>query len=242
MKNLLNIFIITSFAGLSTTLGFFIIFIKGDYKKIVSFFLSFASGVMFIISLIDLIPTSFNYLNNYFLLFRLLFISFFILLGFLICYLFENILNNNHYNSLGKLGILSFISIILHNIPEGIITFITLQSNVELGLSMALAIALHNIPEGISIAIPLYYAKFSKLKIFFVVFFAGLSELFGALITYLFLINIINDFFMGIILSLVSGIMLNISLFSLLKEGFTYHKMICILGFILGILFMFLMH
>ena len=68
----------------------------------------------------------------------------------------------NKENSLYKVGLLSMIAIILHNIPEGIVTFIVSNSNIILGLSICIAIALHNIPEGISIAIPLYYSTKSK--------------------------------------------------------------------------------
>ena len=64
-----------------------------------------------------------------------------------------------------KIGIISMIIIILHNIPEGIITFITSSSNINLGLKLSIAIALHNIPEGISISIPIYYST-KKLNMF----------------------------------------------------------------------------
>lgn len=102
------------------------------------------------------------------------------------------------------------IAITLHNIPEGIITFMVSGVDINLGIKLALAISLHNIPEGISIAVPLYYATRKKLKTFLIVLLAGLSEIFGAIICFLFLKNIINDFFIGICFSLIAGIMINI--------------------------------
>ena len=54
-----------------------------------------------------------------------------------------------------------------------------------------MAIALHNIPEGIAISIPIYYATKSKVKALYYTFISALSEPFGALITYLFLQNLI---------------------------------------------------
>ena len=62
------------------------------------------------------------------------------------------------------------LAIILHNIPEGIATFITTTNNVKLGVALTIAIALHNIPEGISISIPIYYSTNSKLKSFIYTF------------------------------------------------------------------------
>ena len=80
MNEILSSFILTSLAGFSTLIGFFITFIKGDKDKIITFCLSFASAVMFTISIIDLIPSSFSYLNNYNLIFRILLMAFFFIL------------------------------------------------------------------------------------------------------------------------------------------------------------------
>ncbi len=41
-------------------------------------------------------------------------------------------------------------AIVLHNLPEGILTLFTNAADSALGPSLALAIALHNIPEGIA--------------------------------------------------------------------------------------------
>ena len=236
--NIFNSFVITTLAGLSTIIGFLAIYIKGNTSKIISLFLSMSSGVMFIISIIDLIPSSLEYFNNYYILFRLLLLALFVVLGFILSNNLAHLADRYGNNSLAKLGILSLISIVLHNVFEGILTFMSCQIDLKLGISMALAISLHNIPEGISIAIPLYYANKSKRKIFFTVVIAGLSELLGALLAYLFLMPFINNFILGIILALTAGIMLNIGLFNLLKESFLYNRKTSIVGFILGILIM----
>ncbi len=62
------------------------------------------------------------------------------------------------------------LAIIIHNIPEGIATFMAGCSDSKLGITLTLAIALHNIPEGISISVPIYYATKSKKKGSFVYF------------------------------------------------------------------------
>ena len=61
MNKILLSFILTSIAGLSTILGYFIIYIKGNKNKIITLTLAFASGVMLTISVTDLIPSSFTY-------------------------------------------------------------------------------------------------------------------------------------------------------------------------------------
>ncbi|MEI3509025.1 MAG: ZIP family metal transporter [Bacilli bacterium] len=56
------------------------------------------------------------------------------------------------------------IAIIVHNIPEGIATFLSSSANLTLGVSLTIAIALHNIPEGISISVPVFKATGSRKK------------------------------------------------------------------------------
>ena len=242
MNKILSSFILTSMAGLSTLIGYFIIFIKGDKKKIITFSLAFASGVMLTISLTDLIPSSFTYLSNYNLIFRLLLMSFFFVLGIFISY-YISLKVNVDDNSLKKVGIISMFAIILHNIPEGIITFMVSGVNLNLGIKLALAISLHNIPEGISIAVPIYFATKKKLKTFTYVLISGISEILGAIICYLFLQNFINNFIIGIIFSMIAGIMINISLSELLKEALKYNdKKEVILGLVIGFMIMFISH
>ena len=58
-------FILSFLAGISTVIGALVIFFdKRKNNKIVEVSLSFASGVMVCVSLLDLIPESLNMLNN----------------------------------------------------------------------------------------------------------------------------------------------------------------------------------
>jgi len=241
MNNILSSFILTSLASLSTLIGYFIIFIKKDKNKVITFSLSFASSVMLTISIIDLIPSSFNYLNNYNFIFRLLIMSFFFILGITLSYYLSTKVESE--NSLKKIGIISMIAIILHNIPEGIITFMVSGINFNLGIKLAIAISMHNIPEGISVSVPYFYATKKKLKTFFIVLISGFSEILGAFLCYFFLKDFINDFILGSIFSLTAGIMINISLSELLPESFKYkNKKLSYFGFILGIFVMIISH
>ena len=102
---------------------------------------------------------------------------------------------------------------------------------------------MHNIPEGISIAIPIYYATNKKIKTFFIVLISSLSEIIGAILSYLFLKNIVNNFLLGIVFSLIAGIMSNISLSELLPESFKYkNSKLSYLGFTLGTIIMIISH
>ena len=105
-----------------------------------------------------------------------------------------------------KVGIISMLAIILHNIPEGIATYMASNTDIKVGISLTLAIALHNIPEGISISIPIYYSTKNRLKAIGYTMISALSEPFGAIITYLFLQKYINNTIMGFLFAVIAGI------------------------------------
>lgn len=212
--------IVSSIAGISTLVGYLFIYIKADKNKVISKSLSFASGVMLTLSLVDLIPTSINYLkmDNRSLLYTLLF--FFI--GTILCLIINTKIKDN--DVLYKTGIISMIGIMIHNIPEGIVTYILSTVDMKLGLIFAIAIILHNIPEGISISVPIYYSKKSKKKAFLYTMISGLSEPLGALLSMIFLYKYISNFLIAILFSLIAGLMSYISIFELMKTSFKYDK------------------
>jgi len=236
-------FLLTTLAGLATLLGTLPIFFKIKNKNlIIGASCSFAGGVMLCISILDLIPESFTYLRSYVNPFLTIILTFtFLFLGLLISSVIDNMIEQtSQKSSLFKVGIISMIAIILHNIPEGIVTFIVTEKNILLGISICLAIALHNIPEGISIAVPIYYSSKSKIEALFYTFLSALSEPFGALITYLFLAKYINDFVLGLLFSLIAGIMIQISINKLIPTGSSYEKKISISFLIIGFIIMLL--
>ena len=237
MNNVSFAFILTILAGLSTMLGSIFIFNKKNENIIIAS-LAFASGVMFTVSITDLIPESYNLLINIFPKFpAIIYMLIFVVSGIL----FSMFIDKD--NSLYRVGVFAMLAIIIHNIPEGIATFMATNTNIMLGISLTIAIALHNIPEGISISIPIYYATNSKFKAIFYTFISAISEPFGALLTYLFLSNYINDRIMGFLFGIIAGIMIHISMYELLPTSKSYNKLnITYLFFILGVILMLINH
>ncbi len=234
-------FILTLIAGLSTMVGTLPIFVNfKNENKLIASACSFAAGVMIALSILDLVPASISYLkisNNY--LHVILFVFIFIILGIMVATFLDSLVDKvSHGNNLFNVGILSMIVIILHNIPEGIITYVVSNKNILLGISLCIAIALHNIPEGISIAIPIYYATNSKNKAILYTLVSALSEFLGAIITYLFLDHFISNNMLGYILSFTAGIMLAISIQKLLPTGNYYNYKLTRVFFIIGFIFM----
>lgn len=237
-------FLLNTIAGLSTMLGTILIFITKKNKTIIIASLSFAAAVMLTVSFTDLIPESINMLSTTFKIIpTILILLIFVNIGIIISSTINKYVPNNYDNNLYRVGIISMLAIILHNIPEGIATFMAGNTDLSLGITLTIAIALHNIPEGISISIPIYYATGSKSKALLFTFISGLSELFGAIITYLFLKPFINNTIIGCLFAIIAGIMTHISISELLPTSFKYNNLkYTITFFILGSIFMIICH
>lgn len=211
-------FIITFISGISTLFGLLPTYINSKYKYyIIKFSLLFSSFAMIYVSLFSLIPEAITYIGISFK--NIIFLLMLILIGIIISKYIDNIFARISSNSLYKLGIINLLVLMLHNIPEGIITFLMSSKDIKLGISIAIAIALHNIPEGISIAVPIYYSTNNRKLAFIYTFISGFSELFGGIISYIFLNKYINNNTLFIIISITSGIMLYLALFELLPNA-----------------------
>lgn len=225
-------------------IGSSVIFFKVDNKdSIILKSLSFAAGVMICISIFDLLPSSFSYFQkDYIFIFSFLLLFLFMVLG-IICAILIDRLFPSSSDKLLKTGFISMIALMLHNIPEGIATFVTTEANLSFGLSLAFAISMHNIPEGISIAVPIFYSTNSKKKALVYTFIAGFSEFIGAIISYFFLSSRMTSFSFGLLYSMIAGIMLYLSFYELLPQACSYHKKKdVILYFVIGFIVMILSH
>lgn len=241
MNSIIFPFIITFFSGLSTIFGMIPCFFRKKYSDfIIPFSLSFAGGVMITISFLSLIPETFILLNSIFYLIPTLLVLFLlIVLGVVFSSSIDSLIEKKFKNNLYRLGIISVIVLVLHNIPEGITTFISTSYDLSLGIKLSIAILLHNIPEGISIAVPIYYSTNNLFKAFLYTLIAGFSEIFGAFISYLFIAQYINNLILSLILAITAGIMIHISFCELIPNSLEYKKNKPVLiGFILGIFIM----
>lgn len=132
-------------------------------------------------------------------------------------------------------GVLIAFAVALHNFPEGIATFFITLEDPALGGATAVSIAIHNIPEGIAVAVPLYFALGKRSLAFFGGLASGLAEPIGALLGYLILRPFISDELLGGLFAVVAGIMVYISIDSLLPAARQYDRgQLAIYGVIAG--------
>lgn len=231
------IILLSSIAGLSTVIGCIFMYIKVRSRdNLISLALGLSFIIMFLISCTELIPFSLKLVVGEYQK-PILFIRslFYLIIGYYIV----KIINSNikSENKLYKIGVLNTISLLIHNIPEGIITSISSIKSLKFGLKMCFLIMIHNIPEGIAISLPIYYATNNKKKALKYTIISGAGEIFGSLITIIFLEKYITNEILSIILMITSGIMITLSLTKILKEALNYQKYkYLLIGIIIGLL------
>ena len=122
---------------------------------------------------------------------------------------------------LERMGMLTAIAIALHNLPEGLATFVATLNDPSVGVALAVAIAIHNIPEGVCVSVPVYYATGNRFKGFMWAFWSGIAELIGAALGDAVLSGM-GPAAYGVLFGLVGGMMVAISIKELIPTAYSY--------------------
>ncbi|WP_321470521.1 zinc transporter ZupT [Halarcobacter sp.] len=264
IEDYLYAFLLTLFAGLSTSFGAVIAFYsKAKSDILLSLGLGFSAGVMIYVSFMEILQkakdsfieiTSNEIVSETFVL-----ICFFggILFSAIIDKLIPEDVNPHEpksYNELEELkpnhniknkqtlhrtGVFTALAIGIHNFPEGFATFISSLNDISIGITIALAIAIHNIPEGMAISLPIYHATNNKKKAFWYSTLSGFAEPIGAILGFFLLYPIMGEATLGVTFGIVAGIMIYISFDELLPAARVYgNAHTTILGLVLGMFIM----
>jgi ZIP family zinc transporter len=236
MNAVLFAFLLTLLAGLASGAGGLVImFSKLTNTKFLSVCLSFSAGVMLYVAFAEILLESFKALENDYgegtgyLIATMAFFAGIIIMAVIDKFLphaDEVIESNEGKKGLKRTGIMTAVAIAIHNLPEGLITFMAAMYDPVTGIAVAIAIIIHNVPEGISTAAPIYFSTDSKAKALLVSACAGLTQPLGALIAWLLLRNVFDDIesVFGIAFAAVSGIMVFVAIHELLPAAQKYGK------------------
>lgn len=262
MENFWFAFSLTLLAGLATGIGSLLAFITRKIDtRFLAITLGFSAGVMIFISFMELLPMAMNHLAHSYEKHHgdlIVYATFFAAIVFtaLIDMAVPNSENPHelHKNKeeiqdikeirhqpkkLLRLGIFTAVVLALHNLPEGLATFVSALQTPTLAYPIALAIAIHNIPEGIAVSVPIYAATGSRKKAFCYSFISGLAEPIGALIGFAFLMPFINNDWFVLVFPFVAGIMVYISFDELLPAAREYGRHhLTIIGLFSGMMLM----
>lgn len=135
-------------------------FVKNNSKFLRAFSSAFAAGMMISASVFSLAQEGISLKSKFPLA------PYEVILGLLLGAFFfwgtEKMIEHLHLDQhslakgLSKKGVLLFIAMFIHSIPEGIAIGVGFATgNFSFGLIMAIAIGVHNIPEGIAVSLPL---------------------------------------------------------------------------------------
>ncbi|MEK6658121.1 MAG: zinc transporter ZupT [Campylobacterota bacterium] len=265
-ETLLFAFMLTLFAGLSTSVGAALAFFsKSKNYTILSVGMGFSAGVMIYVSFVEILNKSkhsFTQLySNEITGESLAVLSFFagIALSALIDYLIPDDVNPHETKSSSELfelklqndssvlknsalkrtGLFTALAIGIHNFPEGFATFVSALENPTIGITIAFAIAIHNIPEGMAVSLPIYHATGDKKSAFWYATLSGLAEPIGAVVGFFLLFPFMGGATLGITFGMVAGIMVYISFDELLPAARIYgNAHTTIAGITLGMLVM----
>lgn len=219
--------IISTFAGLSTAVGALIVISgKNITTEKMAQAQGFAAGVMLTVSFFDLIPESYGkyfvYMNAFYAfravasLFACGWVAGMAISSFAVPAMHCEDMSKA---SARRMALLTTLVMIIHNLPEGMLTVFSTTENISSGIRLALAVALHNLPEGMAIASPVLYVTASRKKAFMQAFMAGMAEPVGGILAYCVLHSIINIHFINGLMPVIAGIMCQTAICELIPDS-----------------------
>lgn len=244
--------LLTTAAGLSTGLGGLIAALFRPTEKFLAFCSGFAGAVMLTVSLTDLAPELLDFYGRFLpgtecgMAVGALLLGGMAAAWLLACALPDEETLAARFGSRTqgtamRTALVTGVALLLHNLPEGILTLLTSVSDPQLGMRTALAIALHNIPEGLAVAVPFACATGSRAKGAAAALLSGFAEPAGALLAALLLMPLLSQGLLNGIVAVVAGIMLWVAAAQLLPAAFeTAWRRTGITGFCVGTLTMIL--
>ncbi len=192
---------------------------KKNVDRYLDFFMGLSGGIMLAVVTFDLMVESMDQMGIYPTII-------FIFIGVLITMFIKSRLDVS--NDI-KSGYLIFISILLHNLPEGLAIGSSYMSTKKLGITLAIVIGLHNIPEGLATGLSLVGSKMKISKVILFTLIAGIPMGIGSFLGAYF--GGIFSSLIGVFLAIAAGTMMYV----VLEEIFPKTRSIfSIIGFLLG--------
>jgi len=227
LGEIIEILLLSAIAGIvGMGLGGFIaaILLRSPSERMMCWLLSFAGGIMIGIVCFGLIPESSQISNTVISMVGLI-------IGIVVIMALNRYVDNmsktasgdmkihhtheelyhaspilkNHASML-RSGIIMFIAIGLHNLPEGIAIGAGGSHDQKLGIVLAIMITLHSLPEGMAVAALLLAGRVNRWKVVLLTALSGTPTIIGGLMGIL--IGSISDTAVALSLSIAGGAML----------------------------------
>jgi len=255
----MEVLMLSAFAGIfGMGLGGLVaaVILKEPSEKVMCWMLSFAGGIMIGIVCFGIIPEAAEISNTMIAITGLI-------IGVVIIMILNRIVDNMSHTDNGDLsvhhthgelyhvgsvfenrskmlrsGVIMFIAIALHNLPEGLAIGAGGTYDFQLGVILAIMIALHSIPEGMAVAALLLAGGVGKWKVVLITALAGVPVIIGGFIGIL--VGGISDVAVAISLSIAGGAMLYVVFGEIIPQSIVMTKtriatIITLAGIIIGL-------
>lgn len=231
--------LITLILGIFFILGFVLVKLGKNTKKVEILSISIALGTMVCLIIFDLVPEMIEHLEGLSIFLAILLV----ILG-IVCLKVLDLFVPDHDHEHGHehnctddnllhIGIVSLVAIVLHNVIEGMAVYSLAIEDVRTGLLVALGVGLHNIPMGMVIGSTLEHE--SKSKQIVLISIAALSTFLGGVIMAL-VNSLISDFVIGVLICITVGMIIYIVVFELIPHILhSKDKKLSIIGILIGI-------
>lgn len=192
---------------------------KRNVDRYLDFFMGLSGGIMLAVVTFDLMSESMDQMG-------VLYTVIFTFVGVILTMYIKTRLDVSKDM---KSGYLIFISILLHNLPEGLAIGSSFMSAESLGMTLAIVIGLHNIPEGLAMALGLVGTKMKISKIILFTIIAGVPMGIGSFLGAYF--GGIFSSLIGVFLATAAGTMMYVVLEEIFPKS---RSLYCIIGFLVG--------
>ena len=185
-------------------------------KDFIALMMGFSAGVLIGVVFLDLVP---EVLRNE----GVVFLSFYFIIGVAI-FIVIRLLMMKSSIKIGRITLMTAISIMLHNFPEGLIMGVGFSSQSLIGLKMAIIIILHDIPEGIALISSMMIDSQIKdrLNTLFYVLLTVFPTTIGLIIGMI--IGRFSETFVNVNFALAAGIMGYVCFVEMIPEAYLKNK------------------
>jgi ZIP family zinc transporter len=192
---------------------------RKNVDKYIHFFMGLSGGIMLAVVVFDLMKESMVQMGVFYTVI-------FTFLGVLLTMYIKTKLDVSREM---KSGYLIFISILLHNLPEGLAIGSSFMSTESLGMTLAIVIGIHNIPEGLAMALSLVGTKMKISKVILFTIIAGVPMGIGSFLGAYF--GGTFSSLIGVFLAMAAGTMMYVVLEEIFPKS---RSLYCIIGFLVG--------
>ena len=228
----LAVLLASSLACMVTTIGIYVISkFEAWGRRNTVYFMSFAAGVLVSVSFIHIIPRSFQMHAEAPVFLLGGFLALYLFNRFLNLYICEEYACETF-----SLGVTPMVGIGLHSFIDGIIYSVTFNVSIFTGALAAIGMILHEFPEGIVTFLLLEWGGFSRKRAAIYAFLAAaISTPLGTLISYPFVADV-GQPTLGVLLAISAGALVYVGASHLLPEVEKENKRYSLIALMVGVL------